>query len=1068
LFSKRYKNLNKLLLFSFLIFSIAGIIGGSFSIFNASAQSTFPNFNFAAVGDWDCGSNAVATRNSIINTNPDLVVGLGDYSYEANADCWLNIVDPFDHKMKIAIGNHEIEESSQSLGQYLTHFNMSRQYHSFNFQNIHFLILATDDSFGTTSSQYSFAVNDLKAASSNSNIDWIVVAFHKPLYDVPCSSDSCGDEDAFRNIYHPLFDQYDVDLALYGHAHNYVRTFPIKHDSATSDSPIITSTNRNNYVNPDGEVFVQSGAGGRSLRDLTGTESYNAFQSDSEFGILNIDVVNTNSDNLQLLGKFIQNDGDVIDQFTITKQDTTTPPPAEICNNGADDDGDGKIDSADPDCQTPTTGYHYEPFFTATGSNKLDVPNNSTLRLSSFTAATWFKTTATFRDEGVMVNKGGLGSESAGANQNYGLWFTSPPNRLQGGFETTGGTNRYITLANNTLANNFLDGQWHHSVVTFDNPNNIVRLFVDGIQIDTLSTTSNPDNTGSQPLRIAGNAQSLTQDFFVGQLDEIGVWNRALTSAEITNLMNTGLFPSNGLVYRNSFGTSTLEVCNDNIDNDGDTLIDAADPDCKICTNLPISTVKANGFQSGNPPQNAIDNNLNTRWSQEGIGSWIQLDLGIQKLICSVDIAWYLGNQRQNNFVISVSSDGTTFNNIFTGTSSGNTLSPENYDFSDVNARYVKITVNGNTQNQWASITENDVYGPDPSPPPEICGDGIDNDGDILIDEGCPQPPPPLNFKFAYKFGTKGNGNGQFQDPHDVSFDSSGNVFVPDRVRSDIQKFTHEGVFLSKFGGPGSGPGQFNVPYSIAHDSNNNIYVSDRENNRIQKLTKDGVFITELKRINGKNFVMPEDLAFDFTNDDLYITDTGNNRIVKLDKNLNFILQWGSKGTGDGQFDHPHAIDVGPDRNVYVSSGFQPYIQKFDPNGKFIKKWGKEGSGDGEMLMFLEHLDVDSEGRVFLINNNIRPVVQVWDSEGNYLTKFGSEKEGSVDGQLAEPEHVTVDNDGKPFIVDSGNFRIQVFTPEIVSTAELDPIKKTQPSSDMIPKDLLSRLPSMVSPFNLQ
>jgi streptogramin lyase len=708
--------------------------------------------------------------------------------------------------------------------------------------------------------------------------------------------------------------------------------------------------------------------------------------------------------------------------------------------------------------------YNYAPFFNATGSNKLDVPNNSTLRLSSFTAATWFKTTSNFLDEGVMVNKGGLGLESAGANQNYGIWFT-PSETLQGGFETTGGTNRYVTSANT-----YNDGQWHHGVVTFDNPNNIVRLFVDGVQIGSLSTSSNPDNTGSQPLRIGGNAQSLTEDFFVGQLDEVGVWNRALTSAEITNLMNTGLFPSSGLVYSNSFGTSisevcndnidndgdtlidaadpdcqTPEVCNDNLDNDGDTLIDAADPDCQACTNLPISTVKASGFQSGNPPQNAIDNNLNTRWSQEGIGSWIQIDLGIQKLICSVDIAWYSGNQRQNNFVISVSSDGTTFNNIFTGRSSGNTLSPENYDFSDVNARYVKITVNGNTQNQWASITESDVYGPDPS-----------------------QPPPPLNFKFAYKFGTKGNGNGQFQDPHDVSFDSSGNVFVPDRVRNDIQKFTHEGVFLSKFGGPGSGPGQFNVPYSIAHDSNNNIYVSDRENNRIQKLTKDGVFITELKSINGKNFVMPEDLAFDFTNDDLYITDTGNNRIVKLDKNLNFILQWGSKGTGDGQFDHPHAIDVGPDRNVYVSSGFQPYIQKFDPNGKFIKKWGKEGSGDGEMLMFLEHLDVDSEGRVFLINNNIRPVVQVWDSEGNYLTKFGSEKEGSADGQLAEPEHVTVDNDGKPFIVDSGNFRIQVFTPEVVSTAELDPIKKTQPSSDMIPKDLLSRLPSMVNPFNPQ
>ena len=62
-------------------------------------------------------------------------------------------------------------------------------------------------------------------------------------------------------------------------------------------------------------------------------------------------------------------------------------------------------------------------------------------------------------------------------------------------------------------------------------------------------------------------------------------------------------------------------MCNDKIDNDGDTLTDAADPDCQTCTNLPISTVKANGFQSGNSPQNAIDNNLNTRWSKEGIGS---------------------------------------------------------------------------------------------------------------------------------------------------------------------------------------------------------------------------------------------------------------------------------------------------------------------------------------------------------------------------------------------------------------------------------------------------------------
>src|SRR5215207_9970288 len=608
------------ILFSFLIFYIPGVIGGnSYIPLNASAQSTFPNFNFAAVGDWDCGSNAVETRDSIVAVTPELVVGLGDYSYEANADCWLDIIDPIDGqfpgqdgKMEIAIGNHEIDESSQSLGQYLDHFNMPTQYHSFNLNNIHFLVLATDDSFGVNSNQHTFAVNDLQAASSNPNVDWIVVAFHKPLYDVPCSSDSCDGEDVFRNIYHPLFDQFGVDLVLYGHAHNYVRSFPIKYDSSTPNSPIITSSNQNNYVDPDGQVFVQSGAGGRSLRDLTGTESYNAFQSDSEFGILNIDVINNNNNNnLQLSGKFIQNDGDIIDQFTITKQVGSPPSSQEICNDNIDNDGDGKIDAedldscpavpeicnngldddrdglkdaADPDCQTTTTGYHYAPFFTATGSNKLDVPDASNLRLSSFTVATWFKTTANFPDEGVMVNKGGLGSESAGKNQNYGIWFTSSE-RLQGGFETTGGTNKYLTSTNT-----YNDGQWHHGVVTFDNPNNIVRLFVDGIQIGTLSTTSNPDNTGSQPLRIAGNAQSLTEDFFIGQLDEVGVWNRALTNAEITDLKNTGLFPSSGLVYSNSFGTSTPEICNDNIDNDGDGKIDAEDLDScpavpEICNN---------------------------------------------------------------------------------------------------------------------------------------------------------------------------------------------------------------------------------------------------------------------------------------------------------------------------------------------------------------------------------------------------------------------------------------------------------------------------------------------------
>jgi hypothetical protein len=364
------------------------------------------------------------------------------------------------------------------------------------------------------------------------------------MYSSPNSCSSCDGESSLRDIYHPIFDQYGVDIVLEGHAHDYQRSFPIKFNSNSKSNPIITNNNINNYIDPEGQIHAIVGTGGVNFHSLDGKSSFIASQQSSRFGHLNIDLIN---DGTTMVGKFISNEGGIMDQFTITKSTSSPPPTEEICNNGIDDDHDGLKDAADPNCQT-STGYNYAPYFTATGSNKLDVPNASNLRLSSFTVATWFKTTANFPDEGVMVNKGGLGSESSGANQNYGIWFT-PSERLQGGFETTGGSNRYITSANA-----YNDGQWHHGVVTFDNSNNIVRLFVDGVQIGTLSTTSNPDNIGSQPLRIAGNAQSLTEDFFIGQLDEVGVWNRALNSAEITDLKNNGMFAPSGLVYRNSFG----------------------------------------------------------------------------------------------------------------------------------------------------------------------------------------------------------------------------------------------------------------------------------------------------------------------------------------------------------------------------------------------------------------------------------------------------------------------------------------------------------------------------------
>jgi hypothetical protein len=152
-------------------------------------------------------------------------------------------------------------------------------------------------------------------------------------------------------------------------------------------------------------------------------------------------------------------------------------------------------------------------------------------------------------------------------------------------------------------------------------------------------------------------------------------------------------------------------------------------PDSCTQLMLPGSSATASGFQSRNTPSNTLDNNLGTRWSNLGLPSFIQYDLGQSRLVCSVDIAWYNGNARVMTFTISVSNDGSTFTNVLTNQrSSGTTTSPESYNFADVNARYVRITVTGNTANNYASITEVDVYAADggPPPPPPPPGGDVD------------------------------------------------------------------------------------------------------------------------------------------------------------------------------------------------------------------------------------------------------------------------------------------------------------------------------------------------------
>lgn len=118
-------------------------------------------------------------------------------------------------------------------------------------------------------------------------------------------------------------------------------------------------------------------------------------------------------------------------------------------------------------------------------------------------------------------------------------------------------------------------------------------------------------------------------------------------------------------------------------------------------------TLSAIGSQSGNPYSNANDNNLSTRWSQEGTDQWIKFDLKAVKSVYAVDIAFYNGNQRVFYFKVQTSTDNKNWTDA-TGnlTSSGLTNEMERYRFLPVEARYVRLLCSGNSTNKWNSPTE--------------------------------------------------------------------------------------------------------------------------------------------------------------------------------------------------------------------------------------------------------------------------------------------------------------------------------------------------------------------------
>jgi len=152
----------------------------------------------------------------------------------------------------------------------------------------------------------------------------------------------------------------------------------------------------------------------------------------------------------------------------------------------------------------------------------------------------------------------------------------------------------------------------------------------------------------------------------------------------------------------------------------------------------------------------------------------------------------------------------------------------------------------------------------------------------------------------------------------------------------------------------------------------------------------------------------------------------------------------GSQGAEPGQFDNPRGIKVGPDGFIYVADSGNHRIQKFTADGDFVAAWGSHSVAEAETSGargFNEPWDVavgagDGSSAVSIyVADTWNHRIQKLDDEGNLVTVwglFGQYGVGDTDMRSAfyGPRGIAAGPDGRVYVADTGNKRIQVFEPD--------------------------------------
>jgi DNA-binding beta-propeller fold protein YncE len=220
------------------------------------------------------------------------------------------------------------------------------------------------------------------------------------------------------------------------------------------------------------------------------------------------------------------------------------------------------------------------------------------------------------------------------------------------------------------------------------------------------------------------------------------------------------------------------------------------------------------------------------------------------------------------------------------------------------------------------------------------------------VGRGCPPPPtgditsfadsaPPLEGTVKEIHLVPPRSGWEMGRISWVAVDNSGKMYVLQRgdKADPVVVLNRDGSVVRSWG-----KGMFTVPHSIRIDVKGNVWTTDANTSIVRKFSPDGRILMTID-VGG----IPEacewptrgvtDVAF-ARNGDVYIADGYTNaRIVVYSSKGKKVREWGSRGTGPGEFILPHSIIIDEKSIVYVADRENGRIQRFDLAGRWLGEW---------------------------------------------------------------------------------------------------------------------------------